>query len=156
MFILQTITSFSNNPVSAQLTIHPVSQTRNERFNVNFTFPPHLTSKHPPPAILYSQYFLIVPSLHSKHCLSSGILSSLAWIMYWPPKLFLQPNSSPSVQAICTEHTFFSKFSLIRETFEFYIITWFIPSLALQTWDTCLFSQYYLLNAHKGAGPEKQ
>ena len=119
-------------------------------------FPPHLTSKHPPPAILYSQYFLIVPSLHSKHCLSSGIFSSLAWIMYWPPKLFLQPNSSPSVQAICTEHTFFSKFSLIRETFEFYIITWFIPSLALQTWDTCLFSKYYLLNAHKGAGPEKQ
>lgn len=40
VFILQTITSFSNNPISARLIIiHPVSQSRNERFNVNFTFP---------------------------------------------------------------------------------------------------------------------
>lgn len=55
-------------------------------------FPPQLTSKHPPPAILHSQCFLMVPSLHSKHCLRSGILSSLAWVMYWPPKLFLSPT----------------------------------------------------------------
>ena len=46
-------------------------------------FPPHLTSQHPPPEILCSQYFLMAPSLHTKTLseLSHSVISLLDCVL---------------------------------------------------------------------------
>lgn len=84
VFILQAITSFSNNPISAQfIIIHPVSQAGNERFNVNFTCTHH--NSHPAPTTCNSPFSVLsngsFPSLKTLSALRHFVFSCLGDVL---------------------------------------------------------------------------